>query len=51
MINTSCFHKCSLFVRRGDPVGVLCGLLGVTQDGLSGVAVVRFIQSDILHDE
>lgn len=39
------------FVCRGDPVRVVRGLLGVTQDGLSGVAVVRFIQSDVLHDE
>lgn len=23
----------------------------MTQDGLSGVAVIRFIQSDVLHDE
>lgn len=43
--------RCLLFVRRGDPVGVFCSLLGVTQDGLSGVAVIRFIQSDIFHNE
>lgn len=40
-----------LFVSRGDPVRVLRCLLGVTQDGLSRVTVVCFIQSDVLHDE
>lgn len=43
--------ECLLFVRGGDPVGVLCCLLGVAQDGLPGVAVVRFIQGDVFHDE
>lgn len=40
-----------LGVGRGDPVRVLRGLLGVAQDGLSRVAVVRLVQGDVLHDE
>lgn len=42
---------CSLLVGRGHPVGVLGGRLGVTQDGLARVAVVRLVQGDVLDDE
>lgn len=42
---------CSLLVGGGHPVGVLGGRLGVTQDGLAWVAVVRLVQGDVLHDE
>lgn len=42
---------CSLLVRRGHPVWVLGGRLGVAQDGLARVAVVRLVQGDVLDDE
>lgn len=42
---------CSRLVGRGHPVRVLGGRLGVAQDGLARVAVVRLVQGDVLDDE
>ncbi len=40
-----------LFIGWGDPVRVLSRFFGVTQDGLSRVAVVGFVQGDVFDDE
>lgn len=39
-----------LGVGMGDPVGVFGGLLGVSEEGLAKVAVINFVQSNVLHN-